>query len=174
MIFQHIVKPADLYSYNDTPARLTINIKDWTFDSHIYMVITSYKYLRQGETCRKDREFDCTNQNVLSRDSDHMCMSMKLACDGMPNCGQDYLPNMDETCFEVRIVSYMLILPPYMIAHHVSFYITISIWFQIHRSSVALPLVSYTLLALVLLLFLGLLGCFIIKKQFYDNNGESI
>lgn len=169
------MKPENLYSYNDTPAKLTINIKDWTPDSHIYMIITSYKYLRQGETCRKDREFDCTNQSFFIRDSDHMCVSMKLACDGMPNCGQDHLPNMDENCFKVRMYR---TLSPYihqnMIAHHVSFYITISIWFQIHRSSLALPLVSYTILALVLLLFLGLLGCFIIKRQFYDNKGESI
>ena len=104
VIFQHIVKPENLYSHFDTPARITINVKDWTPDSHIYMVVTSYKYLRQGQTCQKDEEFDCsTTQSFLSTNTDHMCMSIKLACDGIPNCGQDYLPNMDENCFKVTI-----------------------------------------------------------------------
>ena len=103
IIFQHIVKPENLYSHFDTPARITINVKDWTPDSHIYMVVTSYKYLRQGQTCQKDEEFDCsTQQSFLSSNTDHMCMSIKLACDGIPNCGQDYLPNMDENCFKVK------------------------------------------------------------------------
>ena len=102
-VFQHIVKPENLYSHFDTPARITINVKDWTPDSHIYMVVTSYKYLRQGQSCQKDEEFDCsTTQSFLSSNTDHMCMSIKLACDGIPNCGQDYLPNMDENCFKVK------------------------------------------------------------------------
>ena len=106
VIFQHIVKPENLYSHFDTPARITINVKDWTPDSHIYIVVTSYKYLRQGQTCQKDEEFDCsTTQSFLSSNTDHMCMSIKLACDGIPNCGQDYLPNMDENCFKVTIYS---------------------------------------------------------------------
>ena len=91
-----------MYSHFDTPARVTINVKDWTPDSHIYMVVTSYKYLRQGQACQADKEFDCTTtQSFLSSTTDHMCMSMSLACDGIPNCGQDYLPNMDENCFKV-------------------------------------------------------------------------
>ena len=66
------------------------------------MVVTSYKYLRQGQNCQKDKEFDCTTtQSFLSSNTDHMCMSINLACDGIPNCGQDYLPNMDENCFKV-------------------------------------------------------------------------
>ena len=104
-MFQHIVKPENLYSHFDTPARVTINVKDWTPDSHIYMVVTSYKYLRQGQTCQEDKEFDCTSaQSFLSSNTDHMCMSMSLACDGIPNCGQDYLPNMDENCFKVNFL----------------------------------------------------------------------
>merc|ERR1712088_778575 len=71
-------------------------------------------------------EFDCsTTQSFLSSNTDHMCMSIKLACDGIPNCGQDYLPNMDENCF------------------------------KIHWSSVLLSLVSYILLAITLLLCLS-------------------
>ena len=98
-----------MYSHFDTPARVTINVKDWTQDSHIYMVVTSYKYLRQGQNCQKDKEFDCTTtQSFLSSNTDHMCMSINLACDGIPNCGQDYLPNMDENCFKVSYLGEIL------------------------------------------------------------------
>ena len=57
IFLQHIVKPEDLYSHFDTPARITVNVNDWTPDSHIYMVVTSYKYLRQGQSCQKNKEF---------------------------------------------------------------------------------------------------------------------
>ena len=89
------------------------------------MVITYYKYLRQGERCHETKEFDCSSPSFLSPSMDHMCMSISLACDGLPNCGQDYLPNQDENCF------------------------------KIHWSSVLLSLVSYILLAITLLLCLS-------------------
>ena len=90
------------------------------------MVFTSYKYLRGGhERCQEIKEFDCSPPSFLSSSQDHMCMSSNLACDGLPNCGQDYLPNQDENCF------------------------------KIHWSSVLLSLVSYILLAITLLLCLS-------------------
>lgn len=122
---QHIIKPEALHSTFDKPASITVNMSNWTWNSHIYMVFTSYKYLRNGERCQEHKEFDCSAPSFLSSSTDHMCMSSTLACDGLPNCGQDYLPNQDENCF------------------------------KIHWSSVLLSLVSYILLAITLLLCLS-------------------
>jgi hypothetical protein len=122
---QHIVKPEHLHSTFDKPASVTVNLSKWSSDSHIYMVITSYKYLRNGERCQENKEFDCSTYSFLTSSQDHMCMNINLACDGLPNCGQDFLPNQDENCF------------------------------KIHWSSVLLSLVSYILLAITLLLCLS-------------------
>ena len=122
---QHIIKPEFLHSTFDKPASITVNISQWNWHSHVYMVFTSYKYLRQGELCHEIKEFDCSPRSFLSPANDHMCMNSNLACDGLPNCGQDYLPNQDENCF------------------------------KIHWSSVLLSLVSYILLAITLLLCLS-------------------
>ena len=68
---------------------LTVNVTKWTWTSQIYMVFTSYKYLRGGhERCQESKEFDCSPPSFLSSSQDHMCMSSNLACDGLPNCGQ--------------------------------------------------------------------------------------
>ena len=66
-----------------------MNVTKWTWASQIYMVFTSYKYLRGGnERCQESKEFDCSPPSFLSSSQDHMCMSSNLACDGLPNCGQ--------------------------------------------------------------------------------------
>lgn len=122
---EHLVKPESLHSTFDRPASVTVNLKRWYYDSHIYIVITSYKYLRNGERCQEGKEFDCFSYNFLSPSTDRMCISTNLACDGVPNCGQSFLPNQDENCF------------------------------KIHWSSVLLSLVSYILLAITLLLCLS-------------------
>ena len=90
---EHLVQPEKLHSTFDQPAQLSINLAKWYSDSHIYLVVTSYKYLRNGERCQEGKEFDCSSYNFLSANSDHMCMNTNLACDGLPNCGQNYLPN---------------------------------------------------------------------------------
>ena len=131
------------------------------------MVVTSYKYLRQGQSCQRDEEFDCsTTQNFLSSNTDHMCLSIKLACDGIPSCGQDYLPNMDENCFKVTIYSPCIYFRNINISklNMLVFNLIFFTCFQIHWSSVLLSLVSYALLALLLILILGLFVCVVIRK----------
>ena len=49
-----------------------------TFYSHIYMAVTTYKYLRRGERCQEHKEFDCTSPNFLGSSVDHMCMNVNL------------------------------------------------------------------------------------------------
>ena len=90
---EHLVKPETLHSTFDKPASVSINLSRWYYESHIYMVITSYKYLRNGERCQEGKEFDCFSYNFLSASTDRMCISTNLACDGVPNCGQSFLPN---------------------------------------------------------------------------------
>ena len=71
-----------------------VNVTKWSWASQIYMVFTSYKYLRGGhERCQEIKEFDCSPPSFLSSSQDHMCMSSNLACDGLPNCGQVRLLN---------------------------------------------------------------------------------
>ena len=90
---EHLVQPETLHSTFDKPASVTIKLTKWYYDSHIYIVVTSYKYLKNGERCQEGKEFDCSSYNFLSANTDHMCMNTNLACDGLPNCGQNYLPN---------------------------------------------------------------------------------
>lgn len=90
---EHLVKPESLHSTFDKPASVAINLNRWYYESHIYLVITSYKYLRNGERCQEGKEFDCFSYNFLSASTDRMCISTNLACDGVPNCGQSFLPN---------------------------------------------------------------------------------
>ncbi|CAB4063458.1 unnamed protein product [Lepeophtheirus salmonis] len=123
---QHIVKPEGLRSSWDQPASITVNLTNWNSLCHIYLIFTSYKYLKRGGRCQKHKEFDCSSpMGFLGSSSKRLCMSVNLACDGLPNCGQDFLPNQDENCFKV------------------------------HWSSVLLSLVSYILLAVTLLLCLS-------------------
>ena len=122
---QHIIMPDQLHSTFDKPASITVNITRFQWGSNIYMVFTSYRHLKHGERCQDHKEFDCSPPTFLGTSNSHLCMSSTLACDGLPNCGQDFLPNQDENCF------------------------------KIHWSSVLLSLVSYILLAITLLLCLS-------------------
>ena len=36
-------------------------------------------------------------------------MSLSLECDGLPNCGEDTIPNPDEACFKVLSISQLLL-----------------------------------------------------------------
>ena len=90
---EHLVKPESLHSTFDKPASVSIALSKWYYESHIYIVVTSYKYLRNGERCQEGKEFDCFSYNFLSASTDRMCISTNLACDGVPNCGQSFLPN---------------------------------------------------------------------------------
>ncbi len=108
----------------------------------MYLVFTSYKYLRHGERCQEHKEFDCVPPAFLASNSDHLCMSQNLACDGLPNCGQDFLPNQDENCF------------------------------KIHWSSILLSLVSYILLAITLLLCLSCFARVIIQWSVRSSIAE--
>ena len=96
---EHLVKPESLHSTFDKPASVSINLSRWYYESHIYVVITSYKYLRNGERCQQGKEFDCFSYNFLSASTDRMCISTNLACDGVPNCGQSFLPNQVSCVF---------------------------------------------------------------------------
>ena len=54
-------------SGNVTRLSLTVNVTKWTWASQIYMVFTSYKYLRGGhERCQESKEFDCSPPSFLS------------------------------------------------------------------------------------------------------------
>jgi len=77
-----------------------------------------------------------------SSSSERMCMSHNLACDGLPNCGQDFLPNLDENCF------------------------------KIHWSSILLSLISYILLAITLLLCLSCFARVIIQWSVRSSLAE--
>ena len=56
---EHIIKPERLYNDFQNPASITLNVKNWSEDSKIYLVVTSYKYLKDGEQCQVNKEFDC-------------------------------------------------------------------------------------------------------------------
>ena len=72
-------------------------------------------------------------------------MSLSLACDGLPNCGETAIPNSDEQCFKVtRAITFILCSP--------SIIVMCTYNPQIHWSSVLLSLVSYILLAITMLL----------------------
>ena len=106
---EHLVKPESLHSTFDRPASVTVDLKRWYYDSHIYIVITSYKYLRNGERCQEGKEFDCFSYNFLSPSTDRMCISTNLACDGVPNCGQSFLPNqVSQKHFQNQRLFFML------------------------------------------------------------------
>ena len=77
---EHLVQPETLHSTFDKPASVTIKLTKWYYDSHIYIVVTSYKYLKNGERCQEGKEFDCSSYNFLSANTDHMCMNTNLAC----------------------------------------------------------------------------------------------
>ena len=99
-----------------------VSLRNWNVESKIYLIFTSYKLVRQGETCREGSEYECPTDQHFQDKNGRLCMSLSLACDGLPNCGENIIPNADEACF------------------------------KIHWSSVLLSLVSYILLAITMLL----------------------
>ena len=98
---RNFLQPGDFFATFSLPCvkqscadSSAVNVTKWSWASQIYMVFTSYKYLRGGhERCQEIKEFDCSPPSFLSSSQDHMCMSSNLACDGLPNCGQVRLLN---------------------------------------------------------------------------------
>jgi len=118
----HIYSPDRIFSTFDNPASITVTMRNWAAQSKIYLIFTSYKLVRNGEMCREGAEYECPTDEQFQQKNGRLCMSLSLACDGLPNCGENIIPNADEACF------------------------------KIHWSSVLLSLVSYILLAITMLL----------------------
>merc|ERR1719412_1030081 len=118
----HIYSPDRIFSTFDNPASITVTMRNWSPQSKIYLIFTSYKLVRNGEVCREGAEYECPTDDQFQQKNGKLCMSLSLACDGLPNCGETAIPNSDEQCF------------------------------KIHWSSVLLSLVSYILLAITMLL----------------------
>merc|ERR1719219_2225836 len=121
----HVYPPDRIISSFDTPAGITVKLPNWNLRSKIYLIFTSYKLLADGSSCREGAEYECPMTDNFRENNGRLCMSISLACDGLPNCGENQIPNPDEACF------------------------------KIHWSSVLLSLVSYILLAITLLLCLS-------------------
>jgi len=118
----HVYPPDRIISTFDNPASIQVKMKNWNLQSKIYLIFTSYKLLAAGQSCRDGAEYECPTDEKFQQTNGKLCMSLSLACDGLPNCGENTIPNPDEACF------------------------------KIHWSSVLLSLVSYILLAITLLL----------------------
>ena len=111
---------------------ISIVLSKWYYESHIYIAVTYYKYLRNSKIgcgCHCCAPFD-----FLPDHPDCMCISTNLNCDGVTNCGQPLLDSQESLQFqdEKRV--------------------------KTHRNSVLVSLVSYIFLAITLLLFLS---CFL-------------
>ena len=85
----------------DNPASITVSLRNWNVESKIYLIFTSYKLVRRGETCREGAEYECPTDQQFQDKNGRLCMSLSLACDGLPNCGENIIPNADEACFKV-------------------------------------------------------------------------
>lgn len=118
----HVYPPDRIISTFDNPASIQVKMPNWNLQSKIYLIFTSYKLLAAGQSCRDGAEYECPTDEKFQQTNGKLCMSLSLACDGLPNCGENTIPNPDEACF------------------------------KIHWSSVLLSLVSYILLAITLLL----------------------
>lgn len=118
----HVYPPDRIISTFDNPASIQVKLPNWNLQSKIYLIFTSYKLLAAGQSCRDGAEYECPTDEKFQQTNGKLCMSLSLACDGLPNCGDNTIPNPDEACF------------------------------KIHWSSVLLSLVSYILLAITLLL----------------------
>ena len=46
-------------------------------------------------------EYECPTDEQFQQKNGRLCMSLSLACDGLPNCGENIIPNADEACFKV-------------------------------------------------------------------------
>lgn len=119
----HVYPPDRIISTFDNPASIQVKLPNWNLQSKLYLIFTSYKLLHgENQSCRDGAEYECPKDKTFIENQGRLCMSLSLACDGLPNCGEKEIPNTDEACF------------------------------KIHWSSVLLSLVSYILLAITLLL----------------------
>ena len=50
-------------------------------------------------------EYECPTDEQFQQKNGRLCMSLSLACDGLPNCGENIIPNADEACFKVDKLS---------------------------------------------------------------------
>ena len=48
-----------------------------------------------------DTEFECPTSPSFRETTGRLCMSFSLACNGLPNCGDNQIPNPDESCYKV-------------------------------------------------------------------------
>ena len=111
---------------------ISIVLSKWYYESHIYIAVTYYKYLRNSKIgcgCHCCFPFD-----FLPDHPDCMCISTNLVCDGVPNCGQFLMDNQESLQFQDEK------------------------FFKTHWSSVLVSILSYIFLAITLLLFLS---CFL-------------
>lgn len=101
-------------------------------------------------------------------------MSLSLACDGLPNCGENIIPNADEACFKVTYYYHCWLI--FLVYHclvvnnpHIG---------QIHWSSVLLSLISYILLAITMLLcmscFARILIQWSVRSSMEEIRGSSV
>ena len=51
--------------------------------------------------CSEGAEYECPTDEQFQQKNGKLCMSLSLACDGLPNCGENIIPNADEACFKV-------------------------------------------------------------------------
>ena len=51
--------------------------------------------------CAEGAEYECPTDDQFQQKNGKLCMSLSLACDGLPNCGETAIPNSDEQCFKV-------------------------------------------------------------------------
>ena len=108
---------------------ISIVLSKWYYESHIYIAVTYYKYLRNSKIgcgCHCCAPFD-----FLPDHPDCMCISTNLNCDGVSNCGQFLMDNQESLQFqdEKRV--------------------------KTHRNSVLVSLVSYIFPTIILLLCLS-------------------
>ena len=90
-----------LGSSNPAVFTVQVSLRNWNVQSKIYLIFTSYKLVRSGETCREGAEYECPTDQHFQDKNGRLCMSLSLACDGLPNCGENIIPNADEACFKV-------------------------------------------------------------------------
>ena len=97
---------------------ISIVLSKWYYESHIYIAVNYYKYLRNSKIgcgCHCCFPFD-----FLPDHPDCMCISTNLVCDGVPNCGhfllgsQISLQFQDEKCVETHWSSVLVSLVPYI------------------------------------------------------------
>ena len=100
---------------------ISIVLSKWDYESHIYIAVTYYKYLRNGEgfSCQEGKEYDCFPFDFLLihpyEHTDCACISTNLVCDGVPNCGHYFLDSQFPwQCFKTHWSSVLVSLVSYI------------------------------------------------------------